>query len=111
MDRVGIVGGGIIGLAVAEELTRRGAHPEIFEKGPAVGREASGAAAGILSPHGEAKGPGPFLDLLLAGFQLIPEMVIRLESISGVDLCYRASGMLAVSMTDEDEKDLEQQLF
>lgn len=110
MTRVIVVGAGIIGLSVAEELTRRGIDVQILEKNPSVGSESSGAAAGILSPQGEAKGPGPFLDLLLAGYQLIPEAVARLEALTRMDLRYRASGMLALALSDSDEKELDQLL-
>ena len=45
MTRVIVVGGGIVGLAVAEELARRGAQVEILERNSRPGREASWAAA------------------------------------------------------------------
>ncbi len=96
----------MIGLAVADELTRHGAEVIVLEKGLRAGAEASSAAAGILSPHGEAHGPGPLLSLLLAGFQLIPEMAARLQALTHVDLLYKANGMLAVALSDEEEKKL-----
>ncbi len=107
--KVVIVGAGLIGLAVADELSRRGAQVILLERNAAVGSEASSAAAGILSPQGEAKGPGPLLDLFLAGYQLIPEAVARLEALTGIDLRFRAGGMLAVALTQEDEQELEGQ--
>ncbi len=104
--RAVVVGAGLIGLALADELTRRGVQVEIFEKASVVGSEASSAAAGILSPHGEVKGPGPFLDFLTAGFQLIPEMVSRLQSETHVDLFYRVNGMLSLAFSDQQEREL-----
>ncbi|MBI3615245.1 MAG: glycine oxidase ThiO [Candidatus Omnitrophica bacterium] len=106
--RVLIVGGGIIGLSIGEELTRRGVEVQILERNPEAGTEASSAAAGILSPQGEAKGPGPLLDFLQAGYQMIPEAVARLESLTRMDLRLRASGMLALALSDADEEELEQ---
>ena len=100
----------MIGLSVADELTRRGVDVQILERNSRVGSEASSAAAGILSPQGEAKGAGPFLDLLLVGYQLIPEAVTRLEGLTQIDLKYRASGMLALALSDSDEKELDQLL-
>ena len=97
-------------MAVADELSRRGVQVDLLEKGPAVGQEASSAAAGILSPHGELDRPSPLLDLVQAGFQLIPETVKRLESLSGLDLHYRASGSLALAVTEEDEQEMAVQL-
>lgn len=107
--RVVVVGAGIIGLAIAEELTRQGLSVELLEKSGEPGSEASSAAAGILSPQGEAKGPGPWLELLLTGYSLFPEAVARLESATGIDLKFRASGMLAVGFTEEDEREFNQE--
>ncbi len=49
MSDVLIVGGGVIGCALAREAARRGAAVTLLEAGAAVGREASGAAIGTLS--------------------------------------------------------------
>ncbi len=46
-----VLGAGIVGLAVAEELLRRGRRVEVVD--PAPGSGASHAAAGMLSPAGE----------------------------------------------------------
>ena len=46
-----VLGAGIVGLAVAEELSRRGHRVEVVD--PAPGSGASRAAAGMLSPAGE----------------------------------------------------------
>ena len=43
-----ILGGGIIGCALAEELAQRGTRVIVLERGR-IGGEASSAAAGILS--------------------------------------------------------------
>lgn len=97
-------------MAVAEELTRRGVSVELFEKNESPGREASCAAAGILSPLSEAEGPGPFLDLLLQGYQLIPEAVTRLTAAAQMDLRFKASGMLELALTEKDEEELSRRL-
>ncbi len=107
--RVVIVGAGIIGLSLAEELLRRGAQVELLERNPDVGQEASWAAAGILPPRGEADGPGPFLDLLLAAYPMMVEAAYRLQALTRIDLRFRASGMLALSFTDSDEEWLDRQ--
>lgn len=49
--RVRVLGAGIVGLGVAEELLRRGHAVEVVDRAP--GRGASWAAAGMLSPVGE----------------------------------------------------------
>ncbi|MFH5831459.1 glycine oxidase ThiO [Halalkalibaculum sp. DA384] len=50
--KIGIIGGGIIGLSIGWQLLRRGAEVTLFEKGT-VGQEASRAAAGMLAPYAE----------------------------------------------------------
>ncbi|HEX2079302.1 MAG TPA: FAD-dependent oxidoreductase, partial [Longimicrobium sp.] len=59
-----IVGGGVIGCAIARRAARDGLSVIVLERGT-PGMEASWAAAGMLSPLAEANEPGPFLDLLL----------------------------------------------
>ncbi len=98
-----------MGLAVADELTRRGMEIEVFERNPSVASEASAAAAGILDPCGEAEGSGPFLELLKAGYALFADTVRRLETASGLDLGYRVCGMLALARTDEESENLERE--
>lgn len=53
-----VIGGGVIGCAVAYELVRRGAEVRVLECRE-VGRGATQASAGILAPFIEAHGPGP----------------------------------------------------
>lgn len=50
--RIHVIGGGIIGLACAHELSLRGHHVVVVDPSPGTG--ASHAAAGMLSPAGEA---------------------------------------------------------
>lgn len=50
--KVGIIGGGIIGLGIGWQLQRRGVEVTLLEKGR-VGRESSWAAAGMLAPYAE----------------------------------------------------------
>ena len=109
MAHVLIVGAGMVGLAVAEELTRRGVRVDLFERGREPAREASWAAAGILSPLGGAQGPGPMRDLLRWGCPLIFESAARVESSSGMETGRRTSGMLALAFSPEDERELERE--
>lgn len=105
--RVVVIGGGIVGLAAAEELTRRKVKVLLLERNESVAREASSAAAGILSPQSEAGGPGPFLDLLTAGAGRIPEEVVRLQTDTGLEIDYRPCGMVGLAFSESEEKDLE----
>lgn len=90
---VAIIGGGIIGCAIAYFLRKRGVQVAVFEKG-AIGAQASAAAAGLLAPLGPLSDPGPFADLLLAGFAQWATIVPELEDATGLRLGYERPGAL-----------------
>jgi len=100
MDVV-IVGGGVIGCAIAYYLAQVGARVAVLERGE-VGGEASGAAAGILAALDEALEPGPLLSLCLASLGLYPSLANQLRDETGIDIEYLRSGILRVALTDED---------
>jgi glycine oxidase len=104
--KVGIIGAGIIGLSIADELLRLGEEVALFDPGP-PGAEASSAAAGMLAPQLEAKGPSPLLDLCVRGRELYPEWQARLARESAIALDYRQSGALKLAFTPEELSALE----
>ncbi|MBI2165318.1 MAG: glycine oxidase ThiO [Chloroflexi bacterium] len=95
-SRVIVVGGGIIGCAVAYYLSEAGVKVSVFERGR-LGHGASRAAAGMLSPLGEIHGPGPFLDLGLRSLRMYKGLAQELEERAGVDIEYVESGILRVA--------------
>jgi len=101
-----VIGGGVIGLAIARRLARAGAAVTLLERGT-PGAEASSAAAGMLSPLAEAGQPGPFLDLLIRARSEYPAFCEELSSETGIDLGYRDEGTLMLALRDEDEAELE----
>jgi len=90
-----ILGGGVIGCAIAYHLRKSGIDVIVLDQGE-IGAEASSAAAGLLAPLGSISGPGPFADLLLASFALFPALVPELEEASGIRLEYEQPGSLRV---------------
>jgi glycine oxidase len=94
-----VVGGGVVGCAVALRLSKAGARCTVVERS-VPGAEASSAAAGILGPQAEAEGPGPFLSLCLRSRALYRGFVEEVEALSGVGVGYRASGVLHVAFTE-----------
>src|SRR6266566_4813272 len=78
IDDVLVVGGGIIGLSIAREAALAGLRVRLLERGE-IGREASSAAAGLLSPQAEADRAGPLLSLGLASRDLFPEFAGRVS--------------------------------
>ncbi|HTH50550.1 MAG TPA: glycine oxidase ThiO [Pyrinomonadaceae bacterium] len=95
-----IIGGGVIGLSIARELHRAGIRDiTIVDKGT-CGREASWAAAGMLSPQAETDGPGPFLDLCLRSRDLYPELAADLLNETGVDIELDQTGTIGLAFND-----------
>jgi glycine oxidase len=99
---VAIVGGGVIGCAIARLLARRSVAVTLIERSR-PGSEASWAAAGMLSPLAESHRPGPFLDLLLAAITRFPTLASDLAAETGVDVGYRQDGTLLLALTPEDD--------
>ncbi|OIJ26282.1 FAD-dependent oxidoreductase [Nocardioides luteus] len=101
--RARILGAGIVGLSVADELIRRGHDVTVVD--PAPGSGASYAAAGMLSPAGEAwYGEEDLTRLCLSSLALWPEFAGRL----GVPVHTR--GTLLVGADAGDVQQVERQL-
>ncbi len=90
-----IVGGGVIGCAIAYFLRKMQVEVTVLERGE-IGGQASSAAAGLLAPLGPLSGPGPFADLVLAGFSSLTSLIPELEAVSGIRMGYEQTGALRV---------------
>jgi thiazole synthase len=95
-----IIGGGVVGLAIAVELKLRGASVTLLCRD--FHAAASHAAAGMLAPQAEQIPPGAMLDLCLRSRSLYPEWTRKLEEISGKPTGYWACGILA-PVYEQDE--------
>jgi glycine oxidase len=92
-----IVGAGVIGTAVACELTRRGVLCALIDdRDPGGG--ATQASAGMLAPYVEAHESGPLLDLGIRSLALYDEWVARITRDAGLDVEYRRIGTLEVAL-------------
>jgi len=96
-----VVGGGVIGAAIAWSLTRAGLAVTLLERGELAG-QASSAAAGMLAPISESHGEGPLLRAGLASLALFPALVAELRDASGIDPEWVASGCLRVPADDAE---------
>ncbi len=85
----------MIGCGIAYYLCKAGTEVMVVDADE-IGAGASSAAAGLLAPLGPLPGPGPFADLLLAGFDLFPSLVTELEETTGIELEYEQTGALRV---------------
>ncbi|MCS6816122.1 MAG: glycine oxidase ThiO [Blastocatellia bacterium] len=90
-----VVGGGIIGCAIAYTLAKEGLSVRLLER-EEPGREASYAAAGMLAPQSEVmhEPSGPFFELCRASLQLYPDFVAEIEEVTGLPIEYRREGAL-----------------
>ena len=106
---VAVVGGGIIGAAIAERLARDGRRVTLIERGR-VGREASWAAAGLLTPVHPWNYPEPMLRLDAESLALWPDLAARLRAETDVDVELRHTGLLSLIDTDEDEAEADRRV-
>lgn len=96
--KVVILGGGVIGLALARELAAGEAALSVTVIDPRPpASEASWAAAGLLAPDSEENSPGPFRELCVAARDLYPEYVKELEKETSQRVGLSTEGTLAVS--------------
>jgi glycine oxidase len=99
MARVVIVGGGVIGCAVAERLSR-GRHRVLLLERDTIGAHASGAAAGLLAPYTEGEEMG------MRSLALFPELVARIQRTSGLEVEFREQESLNPALTSAEERTL-----
>jgi glycine oxidase len=107
VDRVLVVGGGVIGLSSAYKLAQAGHGVTLVS--PAPGRDgASWVAAGMLAPVTEAQfGEAALTSLLLAGVALWKAFATALEHDSGLDIGFDQSGTLTVAVDASDRAALD----
>lgn len=97
-----MVGGGVIGCAVAERLSFDGHLVTLLERDQ-LGSRASGAAAGELSPQSAT----PSAEALARqSLQLFPELIARIENDSAMDVEYRVQQGLQPAFSLDEVKAL-----
>jgi glycine oxidase len=100
-QRVLILGGGLMGLAIAHQLARRGTAVQVLSRRRS---EAAGfVAAGMLAPHAEGLS-GDLLALGQASLERIPAWVGQIEADSGLRCGLRPCGIV-VPFTSAAERD------
>src|SRR2546421_6068941 len=91
-----IIGGGVIGCAIAYYLSKNGVEVTVLER-DTIGAHASGAAAGIFSLLKLLDPIDAYHRLLLASLVLFPSLTTELEATTGVSLEYEQTGTLRTS--------------
>lgn len=101
-----IIGGGVIGLTLARALRKRGIEEiAVVDKGK-FGREASFAAAGMLSPQVEADKDDYFFRFCLEANQIYPDFVGDLEEETGIKVDFDMEGTFLIAFCEEEAEKL-----
>ncbi|MET8541506.1 glycine oxidase ThiO [Kitasatospora sp. NPDC004799] len=102
-----VIGGGIVGLAVAWRAAQRGLR-NVIVVDPAPGGGAARVAAGMLAPVTELQyGEEPLLRLGMASNERYAAFAAELtEASGGQDTGYRRCGTLAVALDSDDRAEL-----
>ena len=102
---VAVVGGGIVGCAVALAARRRGLSVAVLERARICG-EASSAAGGLICAQYDADADTPLFRLRLDGRDAFPEFARLLEDLSGLDVGFSEGPTLGLARTDEQRRQL-----
>lgn len=102
-----VVGGGVIGLAIARALAVRGMKRITLIERARLGAEASHAAAGMLAPQAEANCADAFFELACASRDLYPAFADALREETGTDIELERTGTLYLAFTEKDEAEIE----
>ena len=102
---VAIIGGGVMGCAIAWQLARRNVSCALVEKGE-FGRGASGATAGVVGPlwHLDPEDRDLFR-LGMRGLELFPEWAVELTEM-GVNPEFQQNGVLRLAFSDDEVDEL-----
>jgi glycine oxidase len=100
-----IVGGGIIGGAIAFELTQQRIRVAVFDR-QTPGQEASWAAAGMLSPAPDSADAIPLVPLARASLELYPKYIAAIEEASGQHAGFRAGGAIEAFFSQDAAREL-----
>ena len=100
MNKIIIIGAGIIGMLTARLLTKEGVSVTIIEQGYA-GKESSWAGGGIISPLYPWRYSDPVTRLAQWGQQHYPAILEEIHNNSDIDPEYIQSGLLYLDIEDE----------
>ena len=107
---VAVIGGGVIGLAIAWRAAARGLRVCVLERGE-LGAGASRVAAGMLAPVTEADaGEVALLGLGLRSARGWPDFAAELEQAAGADPGLRRRGALVVARDRDEAEALDREL-
>lgn len=103
-----VIGGGIIGVSIAYELSKRSLDVLVLERN-LLASCATYASAGMLAPASDSLCAGPVVNLGFESFAMWPHFLQEVESASGFSMDCRRQGILRVAGTEDEEHLLKQQ--
>ncbi len=92
-----VIGGGVIGLSLAYELSGQGVSVQVLDQGP-LAQEASWAGAGILPPGNREFSISPEQRLRALSHERWPALSEELQSATGIDNGYRVCGGMEIQL-------------
>ena len=105
---VAIIGGGVIGLAVARALALRGVRDVLLIERKSLGAESSYAAAGMLAPQAEANRAHEFFYLNCQSRDMYPTFAAALLEETGIDIELDSMGTLYLALNEHDAEELQE---
>jgi glycine oxidase len=100
-----VIGAGAIGTSIGYQLARAGVKVMILDRGQ-VGREATGASAGMIMAQPDRGTPEPFSALAFESARLFAPLADELRERTGMDIGYRRAGRLQVAFDEVAEHQL-----
>lgn len=102
-----VIGGGVIGCAIARQLALSGAGRVLVLERGRPGGEASGAAAGVLAVGSSRAPRGALFELKRASAALFPSLAAALREETGIDVEYSTAGLLDLAFTSRDAEQVD----
>jgi len=105
--RIAVIGAGIVGAAIADALSARGARVSVYDM-RAPGQGASQASAGVLCPYTEATPGSPLLSLATRSLAMWEDWVAGLRDRTTVPFHYARTGTLEIALSEDEAEHVRQ---
>ena len=104
-----IIGGGVMGSAIALELIKAGIQPTILEKGQFFS-EASSASAGMICPHAVEFDDQVPKDILRETVAIYSDWLKEIEDVSGIPVQFVQEGMLRIVLSEKEQDQVKKKI-
>lgn len=101
---IAVIGGGVVGAAIAYGLVRAGVSVAVIDEGDAALR-ASRGNFGLVWVQGKGAGFTPYAHWTRRSADLWPDFAAELRAETGVDVAHRRPGGLEICLTEDEFRD------